>query len=90
MKQVVCTAISSLLILVPWTIFPLRSNAWAPESPAAQIIVFLYALEMILGGVFTGVSYKKLLVRNMIMKICLVIHMTYAMFGAAAILLMSL
>ena len=37
MKERICTAISTVLLAAPWTIFILRQNAWALESPGAEI-----------------------------------------------------
>ena len=42
MKKII-TFISLIMVFLPWTIFPLRTNPWALQSPAAEIIVYSYA-----------------------------------------------
>ena len=53
MKEKILTAVSTLIIFIPWTILPLRTFDWALESPAAEIIVYSYAAFMIFSGIFT-------------------------------------
>lgn len=89
MKNKITTAISTIMMLVPWTILPLRTNKWALESPAAEIIISCYAVFMILAGIFTAVSYGKK-VQNSLMKVCLVVNGLYAVFGAAVFCMMIL
>ncbi|NCB33197.1 MAG: hypothetical protein EOM64_04865 [Erysipelotrichia bacterium] len=90
MKEKVLTGISIVMLFIPWTILPLRSNAWALQSPAAEIIIFSYALFMIFGGVFTAVLYGKEKMHNILIKICLVINGIYAIGGMAAISMMAM
>lgn len=80
--------ISFLMMLIPWTILPLRSFPWALESPVAEIMIAGYALFMIFSGIFTAAAYGKGKVQNPLMKVCLVVNVIYAVAGAAAILLM--
>ena len=54
MKNKIHTAICTILLFVPWTIFPLRTNRWALESPAAEIIIACYCILMIGCGILTG------------------------------------
>lgn len=82
MKTKLLTAVSFIMIFIPWTILPLRSFEWALESPAAEIMIASYAVFMIFSGVFTAVSYAKVKVQNQLMKICLVICCVYAAAGA--------
>lgn len=82
MKTKLLTAVSFIMIFIPWTILPLRSFDWALESPAAEIMIAGYAVFMIFSGVFTAVSYAKVKVQNQLMKICLVICCVYAAAGA--------
>ncbi len=82
MKTKLLTAVSFIMIFIPWTILPLRSFEWALESPAAEIMIAGYAVFMIFSGVFTAVSYTKVKVQNQLMKICLVICCVYAAAGA--------
>lgn len=92
MKQgvkVMLTAIAGLMVFLPWTIFILRRNEWALQSPAAEIIIGSYAVFMIFSGVFTFAAYMKGKVQNNLMKVCLVINEIYAVFGVAALGMMA-
>jgi len=89
MKNIL-TAISAIMLFIPWTILPLRTNAWALKSPTAEIIIFIYAIFMVLSGIFTITSYVKVRAQNNLMKLCLVINSLYAVFGAAIIGMMVL
>lgn len=88
MKKQILTTICTLLIPVPWTILLLRTNAWALESPVAEILIFSYAVLMILCGIFAFYCFAKEKIKSLWMQICLVIHGIYAVAGAAAICLM--
>ena len=76
MKKLI-TFISVLMIFIPWTIFPIRTNPWALQSPAAEIIVYSYAAFMIFSAVFTTLAYTKGQVKNKVMQIALVINDIY-------------
>ena len=88
MKEKILTAVSTLMIFVPWTILPLRTFDWALESPAAEIMIACYAGFMIFGGLFTILSYMKARVQNNLMKVCLVIHGLYLAGGIVVIAMM--
>ena len=88
MKEKILTAVSTLMIFIPWTILPLRTCSWALESPAAEIIIYSYAAFMVFSGIFTLLSYTTAGVKNLLMKICLVITLMYAA-GAVAIIGMT-
>ena len=88
MKQKVSTAVSTMMIFLPWTIFILRQNEWALKSPGAEISIACYAVFMIFSGVFTILSYTKGEVKNTIMKLCVVINGVYALGGLIALGLM--
>ena len=88
MKEKILTAVSTLMIFIPWTILPLRTCSWALESPAAEIIIYSYAAFMVFSGIFTLLSYTTAGVKNILMKICLVITLMYAA-GAVAIIGMT-
>ncbi len=90
MKNKILTTISTLMLFIPWTILPLRSFAWALESPVAEIMISCYAVFMIFSGVFTTFSYVKGKVQNNLMKICLIINILYAVGGIAALGMMLL
>ena len=85
MKEKILTAVSTLMIFIPWTILPLRTCSWALESPAAEIIIYSYAAFMVFSGIFTLLSYTTAGVKNILMKICLVITLMYAADAVAII-----
>lgn len=90
MEKKFLTVVSTLLIFVPWTILPFRSFDWALESPVAEIMISSYAVLMVLGGVFTILSYVKAGVQNNLMKVCLVVNSLYAAGGIVALGMMIL
>lgn len=81
MKNKILTAVSTIMLFIPWTILPLRSFDWALASPVAEIMIACYAAFMILSGVFTIISYVRAKVQNSLMKICLVVNSLYAVAG---------
>lgn len=90
MEKKFLTVVSALLIFIPWTILPFRSFDWALESPVAEIMISSYAVLMVLGGVFTILSYVKAGVQNNLMKVCLVVNSLYAVGGIVALGMMIL
>lgn len=90
MKNKILTAVSTIMLFVPWTILPLRTFDWALESPVAEIIIACYAAFMILIGVFTIISYVKTKAQNNLMKVCLVVNSLYAVAGVAFLGMMVL
>ncbi len=85
MKNKILTAISTIMLFVPWTIFPLRTFDWALEAPAAEIIIFSYASFMIFSGIFSILSFTKGNVKSKLMQVCVAVNSMYAV-GAAAII----
>lgn len=85
MKNKIITAVSTVMLFVPWTILPLRTFDWALESPVAEIMIYSYAAFMIFSGIFTVAAYIKGGVKNKLMQICTVINGLYAV-GAIAII----
>lgn len=83
MRNKILTAVSTIMLFVPWTILPLRTFDWALESPAAEIMIACYAVFMIFSGVFTIVSYVKAKAGNNLMKVCLIVNSLYAVAGIA-------
>ncbi len=84
MKNKILTIISTIMLFIPWTILPLRSNfQWALDH--ADIMIPCYAVFMIFSGVFTILSYVKAKVQNNLMKVCLIVNSLYAAFGVAAL-----
>ena len=87
MKNKILTAVCAVMILVPWTILPLRSSfQWALDY--AAIMIPCYAAFMIFSAIFTAVSYAGAKTRNSLMKVCLVVNSTYGVFGIGAIAMM--
>lgn len=90
MKNKILTAVSAIMLFIPWTILPLRTFDWALESPVAEIMISCYAAFMIFSGVFTIISYVKAKAQNNLMKVCLIINGIYAVGGVAAFCMMAL
>lgn len=89
MKNKILTAISTIMLFIPWTILPLRSFDWALESPVAEIMIFSYAFFMIFSGIFSILAYTKGKVKSKLMQVCVTINSIYAV-GAIAIIAMSI
>lgn len=84
MKNKILTAVSTIMLFIPWTILPLRINfQWALDY--ADTMIPCYAVFMIFSGVFTIFSYVKAKVQNNLMKVCLIINSLYAVGGVAAL-----
>jgi uncharacterized membrane protein HdeD (DUF308 family) len=81
MKNKILTALSTIMLFIPWTILPLRTFDWALEAPAAEIMIACYAAFMIFSGVFTIISYVKAKAQSNLMKVCLVVNSLYAVAG---------
>lgn len=81
MKNKILTAVSTIMLFIPWTILPLRTFDWALESPAAEIMIACYAAFMIFSGVFTIISYIKAKAQNNLMKVCLIVNSLYTVAG---------
>lgn len=90
MKHKLFTIISTLMVFIPWSILPLRSFDRALESPTAEIIIVGCALFMVFSGIFTILAYCIGKVKNVIMKICLIINTIYAVCGIIALGMMLL
>lgn len=89
MKNKILTAVSTIMLFIPWTILPLRSFDWALKSPAAEIIILSYAAFMIFSGIFSILVYTKGKVKSKLMQVCVAINSIYAV-GAIAIVAMSI
>lgn len=90
MKNKILTAISAIMLFIPWTILPIRTFDWALESPVAEIMIASYAVFMIFSGVFTILSYVKARAQNNLMKICLIVNSLYAVGGIVVLGMMVL
>lgn len=89
MKEKKVTIISTLMMMVPWTILILRKNEWALESPAAEISISCYAVFMIASGIFTIFFYQKKKIQNVMMKISLLVNGLYMIGGIAVFGMMA-
>lgn len=89
MKNKISTAVSTIMLFIPWTILPLRSFDWALKSPAAEIMILSYAAFMIFSGIFSILVYTKGKVKSKLMQVCVAINSIYAV-GAIAIVAMSI
>lgn len=89
MKEKIITAVSVILLFFPFTIFPIRKNPWALEQPMAEIIILIYIIVMLLGGVFTIAAYTRGKVKNNLMKICLTVHGIYMAGGVVMLGMMG-
>lgn len=90
MKNKILTAVSTIMLFIPWTILPLRTYDWALESPVAEIMISCYSAFMIFSEVFTIISYVKAKVQNNLMRVCLIVNGIYAVGGVAAFCMMVL
>lgn len=81
MKNKIITAISTVMMFIPWTILIIRRNAWALESPTAEIIIGCYIAFMILSGIFSIICYTKGNIKNKLMQVSMVINCIYAFAG---------
>ena len=90
MKHKLLTAICSIMTFIPWTILPLRTNAWALESPIAEMMIISYAVFMIFSGIFTITTYVKARIQTNLMRFCLMINGLYAVAGAAILVMLAL
>ncbi len=90
MKNKILTAVSTMMLFVPWTILPLRTFDWALKSPVAEIMISCYAAFMIFSGVFTITSYVKAKAQNNLMKVCFIVNSLYAALGLAIFGMMAL
>lgn len=88
MKNKILTAVSTIMLLIPWTILPLRGFDWALKSPVAEIMISCYAAFMIFSGIFTILAYTKWNAKGIWMQICTVINGIYGIGGIAAFLMM--
>lgn len=89
MKNKILTAISTIMLFVPWTILVLRMFDWALVLPTAKIMISCYAAFMIFSGIFTIISYVIGKAQSKIMKVCLMINSLYCVVGIVVFILMT-
>ena len=80
MKNKLCTAVSTILLLPPFVLLFLRRWEWALESPVAEIMI--YSAIMLLSGVCTALAYRSG-VKNRWMQVLLVVETLYAVLAVA-------
>lgn len=87
MKNKILSAVSTLMLFIPWTILPLRLHfQWALDY--ADVMIPCYAVFMIFSGIFTAFSYAGAKVQSGLMKVCLIVNGLYAVGGVAALAMM--
>ena len=82
MKNKLCTAVSTILLLPPFVLLFLRRWEWALESPVAEIMIYSCTAIMLLSGVFTALAYRSG-VKNRWMQVLLVVETIYAVLAVA-------
>lgn len=82
MKNKLCTAVSTILLLPPFVLLFLRRWEWALESPVAEIMIYSCTTIMLLSGVFTALAYRSG-VKNRWMQVLLVVETLYAVLAVA-------
>lgn len=82
MKNKLCTAVSTILLLPPFVLLFLRRWEWALESPVAEIMIYSCTAIMLLSGVFTALAYRTG-VKNRWMQVLLVVETLYAVLAVA-------
>ena len=82
MKNKLCTAVSTILLLPPFVLLFLRRWEWALESPVAEITIYSCTAIMLLSGVFTALAYRSG-VKNRWMQVLLVVETLYAVLAVA-------
>ena len=82
MKNKLCTAVSTILLLPPFVLLFLRRWEWALESPVAEIMIYSCTAIMLLSGVFTTLAYRSG-VKNRWMQVLLVVETLYAVLAVA-------
>ena len=85
MKSKILTAVSVVMLFVPWTILPLRGFDWALQSPVAEIMIYSYAAFMVFSGIFSILVYTRGKVKSKLMQVCVAVNSIYAI-GAIAII----
>ena len=82
MKNKLCTAVSTILLLPPFVLLFLRRWEWALESPVAEIMIYSCTAIMLLSGVFTALAYRSG-VKNRWMQVLLVAETLSAVLAVA-------
>ena len=67
-----------LLAFVPWTILLVRTQEWALKSPAAEITIGIYSVEIMLAFLYCLILYTKKRHKDVLASIGLVANGLYA------------
>ena len=79
MKKITPASVVALLLaFVPWTILLVRTHEWALKSPAAEITIGIYSVEIILAFLYCLILYTKKRHKDVLASIGLVANGLYA------------
>lgn len=79
MKKITPSSVAAfLLAFVPWTILLVRTQEWALKSPAAEITIGIYSVEIILAFLYCLILYTKKNHKDAMTSIGLVVNGLYA------------
>lgn len=79
MKKITpASIVAFLLAFVPWTILLIRTQEWALKSPAAEITIGIYSVEIILAFLYCLILYTKKNHKDVLASIGLVANGLYA------------
>ena len=79
MKKITPASVVALLLaFVPWTILLVRTHEWALKSPAAEITIGIYSVEIILAFLYCLILYTKKNHKDAMTSIGLVVNGLYA------------
>ena len=79
MKKITpASVVAFLLAFVPWTILLIRTQEWALKSPAAEITIGIYCVEIILAFLYCLILYTKTHHKVALASIGLVVNGLYA------------
>ena len=81
MKNKLPTAVSGIMVLIPWAVLLLRTQDWALQSPTAEIMIGCTIALMVFGGIFTSFCYARGGIKNRAMQVLMVINDLYAFAG---------
>ena len=77
-KNNTCISSRILLAFVPWTILLVRTQEWALKSPAAEITIGIYSVEIMLAFLYCLILYTKKRHKDVLASIGLVANGLYA------------
>ena len=77
-KDNTCISSCAFTGLWPWTILLVRTHEWALKSPAAEITIGIYSVEIILAFLYCLILYTKKNHKDAMTSIGLVVNGLYA------------